>query len=64
VIRAAVYGVDGGKVYIVGIRVGAGIRRRSKRERPCGRDVDWVYLLDQPPLSVVQSDVADSDEIQ
>jgi len=64
VIRAIAHGVEGGKVYIVCIRVGAGIGRRSKRERACVGYIDRVYLLDQPPFSVVQSDVADSDDVQ
>jgi len=64
VIRAVVHGVDRGKVYIVSGRVRAGIRRWSKRERARGGDVDWVYLLDQSPFTVVQGDTTNSDYVQ
>jgi len=64
VIRSAVHGVNGGKVYIVFIRIGAGISRRGKREGACGGCVDRVYPLNQPLVSVIQSDVTDVDDIQ
>jgi hypothetical protein len=63
-IRLTEHEINGGKVDIVSIRVGPGARNRGEREGACGGYVDRGYLLNQLRVAVVQSDVADVDDIQ